>query len=241
MTVIPQRYKGSGKRERVENMFDSIAPKYDLLNRVLSAGIDKGWRRKAVDLLIPLKPKSILDIATGTADFALEAERLKPDYIKGVDISEQMLSVGRKKIAARNLSGVITLHCGDSEDLQFEDNTFDAITVAFGVRNFEHLEKGLEEMYRVLRPGGTAVILEFSQPQSFPIKQLYSFYSKYILPGVGQLVSKERAAYEYLPESVAAFPYGKQFTDIMERCGYQKANYYPLTFGIAGIYTGIKK
>jgi demethylmenaquinone methyltransferase/2-methoxy-6-polyprenyl-1,4-benzoquinol methylase len=241
MTVIPQRYTGSGKRERVENMFDSIAPKYDLLNRVLSAGIDKGWRKKAIDLLIPLQPKSILDIATGTADFALEAERLKPAAIKGVDISEQMLAVGRKKIAERKLSGVITLERGDSEQLQFADNTFDAVTVAFGVRNFENLEKGLIDMLRVLKPGGMAVILEFSQPQQFPVKQFYRFYSRYILPTIGQLVSKERSAYEYLPESVAAFPYGKQFTDILENCGYSATVYYPLTFGIAGIYTGIKK
>lgn len=241
MTVIPQRYSGQGKRERVENMFDSIAQRYDLLNRVLSAGIDKGWRRKAIDYLVPFKPKRILDIATGTGDFALEAVRLQPDEIRGVDISEQMLAVGRKKIAHKHLDHLVTLSRGDSESLEFADNTFDAVTVAFGVRNFEHLQQGLKEMLRVLKPGGSVVILEFSQPQSFPVRQLYHFYSKYILPAVGQLVSKHRAAYEYLPESVSAFPYGQQFVSILNECGYAEAKHRPLTFGIAALYTAVKK
>ena len=241
MTVIPQRYSGSGKRERVENMFNSIASRYDLLNRVLSGGIDKTWRRKSIDYLVPLQPKSILDIATGTGDFALEAVRLHPREIRGIDISEQMLAIGRKKIADRKLDNLITLTRGDSESLQFADNTFDAVTVAFGVRNFENLQKGLSEMIRVLKPGGTVLILEFSQPVTFPVKQFYRFYSRYILPVIGQLVSKERAAYEYLPESVAAFPYGEQFVSILRECGYSSPAYHPLTFGIAGIYTGVKK
>lgn len=241
MTVLPQNYNGDTKRERVEQMFDSIAPRYDVLNRVLSAGIDKKWRRKAIDLLQPLAPKSILDIATGTADFALEAERLHPTSIIGVDISEQMLAYGRKKIEEKKLSSLITLLQGDSENLNFPDATFDAVTVAFGVRNFEHLELGLGEMLRVLKPGGMVVILEFSQPEQFPVKQFYRFYSRYILPVVGQLISKERAAYEYLPESVEAFPYGNRFKTILEKCGYQQPQIYPLTFGIASIYTGIKK
>ena len=241
MTVIPGRYTGNSKREKVEDMFDRIAPRYDLLNRVLSAGIDRSWRKKAIRLLAPIQPKSILDIATGTGDLALEAVSLSPSKIIGVDISEQMLAAGRKKIAQRKLSHLIRLENGDSEDLSFADGTFDAVTVAFGVRNFEHLEKGLMEILRVLKPGGMAVILEFSQPRKFPVKQFYRFYSRYILPVIGQLVSSERAAYEYLPESVQAFPSGKQFTVILDRCGYWNTKSYPLTFGIASIYTGIKK
>lgn len=241
MTVIPQRYSGSGKRERVENMFDSIAPRYDLLNRVLSAGIDKGWRRKAIDRLKEMRPQSILDIATGTGDLAIEATRIQPASITGVDISEQMLAVGRKKIHERHLGHLIQLEYGDSEKLQYHDNSFDAVMVAFGVRNFEHLETGLKEMSRVLKPGGKAVILEFAQPEHFPVKQFYRAYSRYILPLVGQMLSKQRAAYEYLPESVAAFPYGKSFTAILENCGFRSVTHESLTFGIAGLYTGIKK
>lgn len=241
MTVIPRRYSGTGKRERVEHMFDSIAARYDLLNRVLSAGIDKGWRRKSIDCLADRKPQNILDIATGTGDFALEAVRLHPSAIHGIDISEQMLAVGRRKIAERKLDHLITLSKGDSESIGFADNTFDAVTVAFGVRNFENLKKGLKEMLRVLKPGGMAVILEFSQPKAFPVKQFYTFYSKYILPTVGQVVSKQRAAYEYLPESVSAFPYGQQFVSILKECGYADAKYRPLTFGIAGLYTAVKR
>ena len=240
MTVIPRRYTGSSKREKVEHMFDRIAPRYDLLNRVLSAGIDKSWRRKAIRLLASQRPKSILDIATGTADLALEASTLKPSKIIGVDISEQMLAEGRKKISQRNLSHLIRLENGDSEELSFADATFDAVTVAFGVRNFENLERGLCEILRVLKPGGMAVILEFSQPQNFPVKQFYGFYSRYLLPVIGQIVSKERAAYEYLPESVKAFPSGKKFIAILEECGYRNTKIHPLTFGIATIYTGLK-
>jgi demethylmenaquinone methyltransferase / 2-methoxy-6-polyprenyl-1,4-benzoquinol methylase len=221
-------------------MFDRIAPRYDLLNRVLSAGIDKSWRRKAIQLLASQRPKSILDIATGTADLALEAATLKPSKIIGVDISEQMLAEGRKKISQRNLSHLIRLESGDSEELSFNDATFDAVTVAFGVRNFENLERGLREILRVLKPGGMAVILEFSQPQNFPVKQFYSLYSRYVLPVIGQIVSKERAAYEYLPESVQAFPSGKKFAAILEECGFRNTKIHSLTFGIATIYTGIK-
>jgi demethylmenaquinone methyltransferase/2-methoxy-6-polyprenyl-1,4-benzoquinol methylase len=240
MTVLPQRYKGDTKRERVEEMFDSIAPKYDLLNKVLSGGIDRGWRKKAINQLIPIAPKQILDIATGTADLALEAVRLNPASIMGVDISSKMLDVGRLKIQKKSLSNLIKLTQGDSENLPFESECFDAITVAFGVRNFEHLEIGLSEMNRVLKPNGMTVILEFSQPTQFPIKQFYNFYSKSIMPTIGQLLSKERSAYEYLPESVNAFPYGNAFLEVLKRTGFKDVKCIPLTFGIASIYTARK-
>jgi demethylmenaquinone methyltransferase/2-methoxy-6-polyprenyl-1,4-benzoquinol methylase len=240
MTVLPQRYKGDTKRERVEEMFDSIAPKYDLLNKVLSGGIDRGWRKKAINQLVPIAPKQILDIATGTADLALEAVRLNPTSIVGVDISNKMLDFGRLKIQKKSLSNLIKLTQGDSENLPFESESFDAITVAFGVRNFEHLEIGLSEMNRVLKPNGMTVILEFSQPTQFPIKQFYNFYSKSIMPTIGQLLSKERSAYEYLPESVKAFPYGNSFLEVLKRTGFKDVKCIPLTFGIASIYTARK-
>jgi demethylmenaquinone methyltransferase/2-methoxy-6-polyprenyl-1,4-benzoquinol methylase len=240
MTVIPQDYKGSSKRERVEEMFDSIASRYDLLNRVLSAGIDKNWRRRAINELKDIQPERILDIATGTADLALEAMRLRPVEIIGLDISNKMLDIGRHKIMQSGFQGVIRLEQGDSERIPYPDGHFDAITVSFGVRNFENLEKGLREMYRVLKPGGKVVILEFSQPTKFPVKQLYSFYSHTILPFVGQLLSRQRSAYEYLPASVSAFPFGEDFTRILTTCGFEHTKSQPLTFGIASIYTGKK-
>ncbi len=240
MTVIPQHYKGTNKRERVEEMFNSIAPRYDLLNRVLSGGIDKKWRRNAINQLINIQPKRILDIATGTADLALESVRLSPTEIIGLDISNNMLEIGRDKIKQRKLDHLIRLDQGDSENLPYSDNYFDAITVAFGVRNFEHLEKGLSEMFRVLKPDGMIVVLEFSQPTSFPIKQFYNFYSKYILPTIGSLISKERSAYEYLPESVKAFPYGNKFLDVLTKVKYKDTKCLPQTFGIASIYTAKK-
>ncbi|MBK9399940.1 MAG: bifunctional demethylmenaquinone methyltransferase/2-methoxy-6-polyprenyl-1,4-benzoquinol methylase UbiE [Bacteroidetes bacterium] len=240
MTVIPQHYKGSTKRERVEEMFDSIATRYDLLNKVLSAGIDKSWRKKAIDELIAIKPNAILDIATGTADLALECMRLKPAEIIGIDISNKMLDIGRHKIMAKGYQGIIRLEQADSEQLPYDEARFDAITVAFGVRNFEHLEEGLKEMYRVLRPGGKVVILEFSQPDRFPVKQFYNFYSYKVMPKIGQMLSKERSAYEYLPASVSAFPHGKNFLSILTKTGFKDTKSIPLTFGIASIYTGIK-
>lgn len=221
-------------------MFNSIAGKYDFLNHFLSAGIDIYWRRKAIDLLVPSKPKTILDIATGTGDLALEALRLQPDKITGVDISEGMLAVGREKIAKRNLGQKIELRLGDSENLEFADNAFDAATAAFGVRNFENLPQGLREIYRVLKPGGRVVILEFSKPKSFPFKQVYNFYFKQILPVFGKVISKDRAAYTYLPESVQAFPDGPEFINILEQVGFKATQWHPLTFGISSIYTGIK-
>ncbi len=240
MSVIPGTYAGSGKREKVAAMFDSIASRYDLLNRVLSGGIDKKWRKKVIDLLKNDQPKSILDIATGTGDLAIEAVRLHPEKIIGVDISEGMLAIGREKISKKKLEALITLQQADSTNLPFSNNSFDAITVAFGVRNFDNLDRGLSEMLRVVKPGGLVVILEFSKPENFPVKQLYSFYSRKILPLVGQLISKQRAAYEYLPESVQQFPYGTAFTSIMKTVGYNDTKAITLTFGIASIYVGRK-
>lgn len=240
MTVVPYKDKDQGKKEQVADMFNNISPKYDLLNHVLSMGIDILWRKKAVRMLKPFKPKVILDIASGTGDFALETSRLKPEKIYGVDISEGMLEVGRKKVEARKLSHMIEMPVGDSENLQFEDNYFDAVTVAFGVRNYENLKLGLSEMFRVMKPGGHVVIIEFSQPTAFPVKQLYNFYSRAILPRIGKMISKDKAAYEYLPESVSVFPYGKQFLDIMNDVGFTETKAIPLTLGISSIYWGSK-
>ncbi|GAB3331819.1 bifunctional demethylmenaquinone methyltransferase/2-methoxy-6-polyprenyl-1,4-benzoquinol methylase UbiE [Marivirga atlantica] len=240
MTVLPYKDKDTAKKQQVADMFDSISPKYDFLNHFLSLGIDIRWRKKAIKQLQEIKPKNILDIATGTGDFAIESLSLNPEQVVGVDISEGMLSVGREKLKKRKLDDRITLKSGDSENLPFDDNMFDAIIVAFGVRNFENLEKGLTEMFRVLRPGGKVVVLEFSKPKSFPFKQLYNFYFKNILPTVGKLISKDKAAYTYLPESVKSFPDGKMFTDILDRVGFNKTQCKPLTLGISSIYTGIK-
>jgi demethylmenaquinone methyltransferase/2-methoxy-6-polyprenyl-1,4-benzoquinol methylase len=240
MSVVPYKDEQANKKSQVAQMFNSIAGKYDFLNHFLSAGIDIYWRRKAIDLLVPSKPKTILDIATGTGDLALEALRLQPDKITGVDISEGMLAVGREKIAKRNLGQKIELRLGDSENLEFADNAFDAATAAFGVRNFENLPQGLREIYRVLKPGGRVVILEFSKPKSFPFKQVYNFYFKQILPVFGKVISKDRAAYTYLPESVQAFPDGPEFINILEQVGFKATQWHPLTFGISSIYTGIK-
>lgn len=237
--VKPYQAEGS-KKEQVAEMFDNISARYDLLNHLLSLSIDKGWRKKVVKLVSAKKPKLLLDVATGTADLAIALEKTHPEKITGIDISAGMLEVGRKKVAAKGLSQMISLEQADSENLPFADQTFDAITVAFGVRNFENLEKGLSEMYRVLKPGGHLLVLEFSQPQGFPMKQLYSFYFKNILPTIGKLVSKDARAYTYLPESVQAFPHGKEFMAIMEKCGYKQGVRIPLTFGIASIYEGLK-
>jgi demethylmenaquinone methyltransferase/2-methoxy-6-polyprenyl-1,4-benzoquinol methylase len=241
MTVKPYKDQDDNKKTQVAQMFDNISGSYDFLNHFFSLGIDIRWRKKAIKILKANSPKNILDIATGTADFAIAAAKLNPDEIIGVDISEGMLDVGREKLKKENLSNLITLKYGDSEDLPFQENSFDAITVSFGVRNFENLEKGLSEMQRVLNPGGKAVIIEFSQPEKFPIKQLYFFYFKYIMPTLGKLISKDKSAYTYLPESVEAFPYGKKFTQILEKVGFKKdPQIVPLTFGIASIYIAEK-
>lgn len=240
MSVLPYKEQGLGKKEQVANMFNNISKRYDLLNHVLSLGIDIIWRKKAIKLLKPVKPGIILDIATGTGDFAIEALALQPEKVIGVDISEGMLAVAKEKIARMGLEEKIELQLGDSEKLLFPDNKFDAIIVSFGVRNFENLEKGLMDMYRVLKPGGTTVIVEFSQPARFPFKQLYNFYFSKILPLVGKIISKDNAAYTYLPESVQAFPYGDEFLAILKNLGYKKTKCKPLTFGISSIYMAEK-
>lgn len=241
MKNYPPVGEAEGKAQDVEAMFDAIAPRYDLLNRVLSFGIDVWWRKRAVALLKEENPRRILDVATGTADLALEAQQtLQADKVIGVDISEEMLAFGRKKIAARGLSDRVVLQTGDAQKLPFSDNQFDAALVAFGVRNFEDLDAGLTDMRRVLRPGGSLVVLEFSQPQVFPVKQCYQFYSRHILPRVGRLVSQNDGAYQYLPDSVAAFPSGPDFLERMRAVGYTDLEWKPLTFGIASLYYGRK-
>lgn len=240
MNVEPKTYRGVSKRERVEVMFDSIAKKYDLMNRLLSGGIDRRWRRKAIDELMGPRLESVLDIATGTADVALECMRLKPKEIIGIDISNRMLDIGRHKIMDKGYQGIIRLEQCASESIHYPADRFDAVTVAFGVRNFESLPKGLGEIYRVLKPGGKLVVLEFSQPETFPVKQFYDFYSFKVMPKLGQWLTRERAAYEYLPESVSAFPYGTKFLQELENAGFRNTKCNPLTFGIASIYTAFK-
>ena len=240
MTVIPYKENTDTKKEQVATMFNNISKKYDFLNHFLSLGIDIIWRKKAIRLLKKTQPQQILDIATGTGDFAIAALKLKPTKIIGIDISEGMLSIGQKKIIEKGWQDIIELKLGDSENLAFNDNTFDAYTVGFGVRNFENLEKGLTEMLRVLKPNGTAIILEFSKPKVFPIKQLYHFYFNNMLPSIGKLVSKDNNAYTYLPESVNAFPDGEKFLTILTKIGYQKPVAIKLMFGIASIYKATK-
>ena len=240
MNVLPYKDKDTSKKEQIAAMFNSISGKYDFLNHFLSLGIDILWRKRAVRLLKKHQPKLILYIATGTGDFAIEALSLKPEKIIGVDISEGMLSVGREKLIKKNLTDKIELISGDSEFLPFEDNFFDAVIVSFGVRNFENLEKGLSDMLRVLKPGGKVVILEFYKPKSFPFKQIYQFYFQWILPKIGKLISKNHAAYTYLPYSVEAFPDGDDFLNILNKIGFQKNQCTPLTLGISSIYSGSK-
>ncbi len=240
MTVVPYKDKSDAKKQQVADMFDSISGKYDFLNHFLSLGIDIMWRKKAIRMLKELAPKKILDIATGTGDFAIESLKLNPEQVIGVDISEGMLDVGRVKMKKKGIDHIISMESGDSENLRFDDNNFDAVIVAFGVRNFENLELGLKEMNRVLRPGGKAVILEFSKPTIFPFKQLYNFYFRWILPKIGKLVSKDNAAYTYLPESVKEFPFGQDFLDVLEKTGFKNTRCKPLTLGISSIYIGEK-
>ncbi|MBN8680640.1 MAG: bifunctional demethylmenaquinone methyltransferase/2-methoxy-6-polyprenyl-1,4-benzoquinol methylase UbiE [Chitinophagales bacterium] len=241
MSQVKPYNSEAGKKAEVEQMFDRIAPKYDLLNRVLSLGIDVWWRKKAIAYLKAAKPAEILDVATGTADVAiLMARILNPKRIVGIDIANQMLEFGRVKIKDAGLQEVISLETGDSEHLRFETGTFDAVTVAFGVRNFENLEKGLAEMQRVLKPGGRVVILEFSKPHIFPFKQLYNSYFKYVLPLIGRLTSRDMRAYTYLFESVQVFPEGNQFTEILTKTGFNDPICERLTLGICSIYTATK-
>jgi len=228
------------KKEEVAQMFDAISARYDFLNHFLSLGIDKGWRRKVVAMVRKQKPERILDIATGTADLALALANDRNIQVTGVDISEGMLAVGREKVKKQGKAEVVELRYGDSEDLPFTEAAFDAVTVAFGVRNFENLDAGLKEMHRVLKPKGAVFVLEFSKPRTFPVKQLYGFYFRQILPRWGRLISKDSAAYTYLPESVNAFPDGQAFLERLRKVGFSELAQKRLTFGIATIYTGRK-
>lgn len=222
-------------------MFDRIAGKYDFLNHFLSFNIDKGWRRKAIREVMSNQPQQILDVATGTGDMALSAVKAGAPQVTGIDISAGMLAVGRKKVSDAALDKRISLQQGDSEALQFADQSFDVVMCAYGVRNFEHLPEGLKEMHRVLRPGGKVVILEFSKPKAFPVKQFYGLYSRTLLPLFGRLFSKDKTAYAYLPESVAAFPEGKDFLAILQQCGFRQTAARPLTFGITTLYTAVRE
>ena len=234
--VTPYQDQERTKKEQVTEMFDNIAPRYDFLNHFLSAGIDIRWRRKAVKMLQPYQPETVLDIATGTGDFAVEALKLNPKKVIGLDISPGMLEVGRKKMVRKKVDDRVEMVLGDSEALPFETDSIGAVTVGFGARNFEHLEVGLGEILRVLKPGAAAVILEPAVPTKFPMKQLFSVYFRGILPFVGRLVSKDSRAYTYLPESVRAFPNGQEFVDICLKVGFRKAVFKPLSFGICSLY-----
>lgn len=239
--VTPYHDKQVTKKQQVADMFNNISKTYDFLNHFMSLGIDIIWRKIAINELKAVRPRHILDVATGTGDFAFEAlSILKPEKITGVDISKGMLDIAQQKINKRKLNHQFEVKLGDSEQLPFDTDTFDAVTVAYGVRNFENLEAGLADMLRVMKPGGKSVILEFSKPKGFPIKQLYNFYFNYITPGIGKLFSKDARAYTYLPESVAAFPDGKDFTALMDKVGFRQTKSRPLAFGICSVYTGIK-
>ncbi|SFD28118.1 bifunctional demethylmenaquinone methyltransferase/2-methoxy-6-polyprenyl-1,4-benzoquinol methylase UbiE [Flavobacterium phragmitis] len=239
--VTPYKDSSLGKKEQVTQMFDTISGNYDNLNRVISFGIDVKWRKKVLKIVSDKKPKVILDIATGTGDLAILLAQTNAEKIIGLDISAGMLEVGKKKVQEKNLSNIIELILGDSENMPFEDNYFDAITVGFGVRNFENLEKGFSEILRVLKPNGVFVILETSVPDKFPYKQGYNFYSKNILPLIGKLFSKDNDAYGYLSESAAAFPYGEALNNILRKTGFIDVVAMPQTFGVATIYSASKK
>jgi demethylmenaquinone methyltransferase / 2-methoxy-6-polyprenyl-1,4-benzoquinol methylase len=240
MQVTPYKDSEQQKKQQVEQMFDNIAPKYDFLNHFLSLGIDKLWRKKAIRILSEYRSDYLLDVATGTGDFAVAASKLKPNKIIGFDISEQMLAVGRTKVKRLGLDQMIEFSKGDSEAMPFQNEQFDAITVAFGVRNFENLEGGLQEFFRVLKPEGVVIILEFSKPRHFPMKQFYLFYFFKILPFVGRMVSKDSSAYSYLPESVMAFPDDQKFLSVLQKIGFSRTKQKRLTFGIATIYIAQK-
>ncbi len=239
--VVPYEKLTLSKKEQVSLMFDRIAFRYDLMNTLLSFGIDADWRKRMLKILAQQQPKNILDVATGTADVAIQLASLKPEKITGIDISAEMLTIGQAKLKEKKLEQLISLQQADAENLPFEDNKFDAITVAFGVRNFEHLEQGLKEMSRVLKKGGMLVVLEFSKPSSTPFRQLFHFYFTYICPMLGAWITHDKMAYTYLHRSVAAFPDGKDFTDLLDKNGFESARCKPLTFGISSIYTGTKR
>ena len=240
MSVKPYKNSGESKKRQVEVMFDNISGKYDFLNHALSLNLDKYWRRVAVSTLRNMPVTSLLDVATGTGDMIKPALKLKPGRIVGIDLSEGMLRVARKKFPNNYGDTTIEFIKGDSENLPFDDNQFDAETVAFGVRNFENTIKGLSEMNRLLKPGGKIVVLEFSRPSSFPFRNIYQFYFKHLLPRFGRLVSKDKEAYTYLPESVNTFPEREEFTGIMEKAGFRDCKVRQLTFGVVSVYTGLK-
>ena len=238
--IIPYKNSNDSKKKQVTEMFDTISKNYDGLNRVISFGIDIKWRNKVVELVKKTNPKTILDVATGTGDLAINLTRTGANKIVGLDISPGMLEVGKEKVSEKKLSSVIDMVLGDGEKIDFEDDYFDAITVSFGVRNFENLEQGLSEIYRVLKPGGIFVVLETSIPTKTPFKQGYHFYSKKILPLIGRMFSKDKVAYSYLSESAANFPYGEAFNNILRKIGFTNVNDLPQTFGVATIYTSSK-
>lgn len=240
-SVKPYKDSALGKKEQVAQMFDAISGNYDGLNRVISFGIDVHWRKKVLKIVADTNPTNILDIATGTGDLAILMAQTTATKIVGLDISAGMLEVGKKKIAGKNMSEKIEMIIGDSEELPFEDNSFDAITVAFGVRNFENLEKGLAEILRVLKPNGVFVVLETSNPTKFPFKQGYTFYTKKILPLIGKLFSKDNSAYGYLSESASIFPFGEAFNNILTKTGFIDVKAMPQTFGVATIYSASKR
>lgn len=238
--VTPYKESQLGKKEQVRQMFDTISKNYDGLNRVISFGIDLKWRKRMVKLLKVKAPKTVLDIATGTGDLAIAMTQTGAEKIIGLDISPGMLEVGKEKIVGKNLQDTIEMVVGDSEDLPFEDNSFDAVTVAFGVRNFENLEKGLAEIYRVLKPTGTFMVLETSVPTKTPFKEGYRFYCNHILPTIGKIFSKDRSAYAYLSESASVFPHGEAFNNILAKIGFIGIENKPQTFGVASIYVATK-
>lgn len=239
--VTPYKDSSLGKKEQVTQMFDTISGNYDGLNRVISFGIDVKWRKKVLQLVAGKNPETILDIATGTGDLAILMAKTNAKNIIGLDISSGMLEVGKKKIAEKKLDSVIEMVLGDSENMPFPDNHFDAITVSFGIRNFETLEKGLQEILRVLKPNGIFVILETSVPVKTPFKQGYRFYTKFILPVIGKLFSKDNVAYGYLSESASVFPFGEQLNNILRKIGFIDVKDFPQTMGVATIYKASKK
>lgn len=241
MPQITPYNSNESKKEQVAQMFDNIAFRYDFLNSLLSLGIHKGWRKKCIKLIAAKNPKHILDVATGTGDFAIAAMKLNPIKVIGIDISEGMMKFGREKIKKLKLEHKITLQYGDAETCNLPSNSIDAITVGFGVRNFENLEKGLENMLRILKPGGQLCVLEFSSPRNFPMKQFYKFHFKYITPTFGKMFSKDTRAYTYLPESIRAFPDNERFTAILDKVGYTKTSFKTISFGLAAIYLAEKK
>lgn len=239
-TITPYKDSGLGKKEQVTKMFDTISGNYDGLNRVISFGADVKWRKKILKMVTDVRPETVLDVATGTGDLAILMAQSGATKIIGLDISTGMLEIGQQKIDAKGLSGQIRMVVGDSENLPFEDDAFDAITVSFGIRNFENLENGLSEILRVLKPGGLFVVLETSVPEKFPWKQGYRFHSKFILPLVGRLFSKDNSAYRYLSESASVFPYGEALNNILRKTGFIEVRALPQTFGVATIYTASK-